>query len=413
MFETLFKQPNVITRYREAPFADAREQFLKQCAGKGYTNSMLCKIAWILLSVTDSLNLNREKITPDDIRLAIENRKHFKRSKVTQESQSSYQLFHHIVTEWVRSLGCLEPTNEVKGPFEPYICEFAKYLNDERGLSQVTISTRCERLRWFFDSLKPSQQSLHSISISDLDVFINLKADQGWKRSSLRSLTSSLRSFFHYAESQGWCLPGIVSAIASPRIYAHEGLPKGPNWNEVQRLLNGMNEDKPADIRDKAILMLLAYYGLRRGEVEQLHLDDLDWEGEQILVKRPKQLCTQRYPMTNLIADSLLRYLQKVRPHSEHRHLFLTLAAPIRPLSADSISAIAHARLTALGVTLARRGAHCLRHACASHLLASGFSLKEIGDHLGHQTVNSTLFYTKIDLQGLRQVAELDLGGLL
>ena len=58
-------------------------------------------------------------------------------------------------------------------------------------------------------------------------------------------------------------------------------------------------------------------------------------------------------------------------------------------------------------------GAHCLRHACASHLLASGFSLKQIGDHLGHRAANSTLSYTKVDLAGLRQVAELDLGALL
>jgi site-specific recombinase XerD len=43
----------------------------------------------------------------------------------------------------------------------------------------------------------------------------------------------------------------------------------------------------------------------------------------------------------------------------------------------------------------------------------AGFTLKEIGDHLGHRSMSSTRLYTKIDVQGLRQVAELDLGGLL
>jgi len=102
-----------------------------------------------------------------------------------------------------------------------------------------------------------------------------------------------------------------------------------------------------------------------------------------------------------------------VRPRCEHRSLFLTMAAPIRPLSAMSVSPIVRWRLKALGVDLPRRGAHSLRHACASHLLATGFSLKEIGDYLGHRAANSTLSYTKVDLAGLRQVAELDLGGLL
>ena len=67
----------------------------------------------------------------------------------------------------------------------------------------------------------------------------------------------------------------------------------------------------------------------------------------------------------------------------------------------------------AISVKLKRLGAHCLRHACASQLLDAGFTLKQIADHLGHRSLNTTRIYTKIDLNGLRQVAELDLGGLL
>jgi integrase len=159
--------------------------------------------------------------------------------------------------------------------------------------------------------------------------------------------------------------------------------------------------------------MLLAVYGLRRGEVARLQLEDFDWTGERIMVSRPKQRRIQYYPLVPTVGEAILRYLRQVRPRCSHRVLFLTLAAPIRPLSAMSITPIVRARLSALEVSLPRRGAHCLRHACASHLLASGFSLKQIGDHLGHRNANSTLSYTKVDLAGLRQVAELDLGRLL
>ena len=69
-------------------------------------------------------------------------------------------------------------------------------------------------------------------------------------------------------------------------------------------------------------------------------------------------------------------------------------------------------RLQALGVSLPHYGPHALRHACATHLLAQGLSLKEIGDYLGHQHHDSTRIYTKVDLAGLRQVADFDLGGL-
>ena len=53
-----------------------------------------------------------------------------------------------------------------------------------------------------------------------------------------------------------------------------------------------------------------------------------------------------------------------------------------------------------------------MRQACAGHLVAEGFSLKEIGDHLGHRSAEATRIYAKVDLVGLREVADFDLGGL-
>jgi site-specific recombinase XerD len=58
-------------------------------------------------------------------------------------------------------------------------------------------------------------------------------------------------------------------------------------------------------------------------------------------------------------------------------------------------------------------GAHALRHACATHLQEQGLSLKEISDHLGHRNLSSTTVYAPVNLTGLREVANLNLGGLL
>ncbi|AJG22267.1 Mobile element protein [Cupriavidus basilensis] len=57
--------------------------------------------------------------------------------------------------------------------FPEEINEFAVYLRDERGLSPVTISTRSERLAWFFDSLRPTLDSLAGITIADVDAFVS------------------------------------------------------------------------------------------------------------------------------------------------------------------------------------------------------------------------------------------------
>ena len=139
----------------------------------------------------------------------------------------------------------------------------------------------------------------------------------------------------------------------------------------------------------------------------------MDWAAEKIHITRPKLRRSQYYPLAIPVGDAILRYLRQARPRCSHRALFLTIKAPFRPLSGASISAMVRARLTQQGVKLDRLGAHCLRHACASRLLHAGFTLKQIADHLGHRSINTTRIYTKIDLHGLRQIAELDLGGLL
>lgn len=91
----------------------------------------------------------------------------------------------------------------------------------------------------------------------------------------------------------------------------------------------------------------------------------------------------------------------------------MTVLAPFRPLHSKSVGGMVNRRLHALGLILPHYGAHTLRHACATHLLAQGLSLKEIGDHLGHQSPEATRVYAKVDLTALRIVGDFTLEGLL
>ena len=120
-----------------------------------------------------------------------------------------------------------------------------------------------------------------------------------------------LRAFFRYAETRGWCRPGLAAAITSPRVFHGETLPAGPSWNDVRRLLADLEGDSRADIRDRAIALLLAVYGLRSSEVRQLTLEDLDWENERITIRCSKpQAHTRVYPLVRTVGDAILRYLK-------------------------------------------------------------------------------------------------------
>jgi integrase len=180
----------------------------------------------------------------------------------------------------------------------------------------------------------------------------------------------------------------------------------------VQRLLASTEGGCPVDVRDRAILMLLAAYGLRASEVVRLRLEDFDWQREQLRLMRPKTQSSQVYPLSHRVGDAVLDYLKQVRPPCALREVFLCSRAPIRPLGRAALWPIVAERLRRLGVPGSHRGPHAIRHACATHLLAQGLSLKEIGDHLGHQHPDTTRIYAKVDLTGLRCVADFDLGGL-
>jgi integrase/recombinase XerD len=77
------------------------------------------------------------------------------------------------------------------------------------------------------------------------------------------------------------------------------------------------------------------------------------------------------------------------------------------------VSHAASRRLRRLGVDLPHYGPHALRHACATRMLSQGRTLKEIGDQLGHRKLDTTRIYAKVDLAGLRLVANFDVGGLV
>lgn len=204
----------------------------------------------------------------------------------------------------------------------------------------------------------------------------------------------------------------IAAGIDGPRLFQHEGLPVGPLWLDVQRLIASTGGGSARNIGDRAILILLATYGLRSGEVSGLRLEDVNWESERLSITRSKQRRAQEYPLVSEAADAILHYLQAVRPRCKHREIFLTAKAPFRRLSHGALYHLVSTRLNALGIQVPRCGPHSLRHACAGHLVAEGFSLKEIGDHLGHRNAYATRIYAKVDLVGLREVANLDLGGL-
>ena len=157
--------------------------------------------------------------------------------------------------------------------------------------------------------------------------------------------------------------------------------------------------------RDYAMLLLLVTYGLRGGEVAALTLDDIDWKRERIRIPERKAGHSTGYPLTPIIGEAILSYLQQARPSVSHRSVFCRAFAPYRPLHCQSISSRVSRYLRKAGVQVARAGTHSLRHTCVQRLVEADLPFKTIGDYVGHRSPSSTQIYTKVAIESLREVA--------
>lgn len=415
MFQTLYSYPRVVARHREGPFAQAREQFLNHYACRGAAPATLLRLARELLVIAQRLDLQGNRVIPlaeieagADRWIAYQ-----RRHRRIRSAGGSRQLFVQTASAWLRFLGRLEAPPEKSDAFAGLVQAFDRYLREERGLSPHTIHDYCWHVRAFLHWLGEQGGELATVRLEDIDAFLAYKHEQGWCRVSIANVAHALRRFFRCAGAQGWCNATIAAGIEGPRLFRHESLPLGPTWEEVQHLIARTDTDRAQDIRDRAIFLLLAVYALRAGEVVALTLDAVNWEQEIIRITRPKQRCQQDYPLVTDVGEAIVRYLQQVRPRIASRALFVTIKSPFHALSASSLHHLVCTRMNALGIRCPRPGPHALRHACAAHLVAEGFSLKQLGDHLGHRSAYATRTYAKVDLVGLRQVADVTLGDLL
>lgn len=412
MLEKLYTKLSILSRHKKAPYKEERERYLKHCEQEGYSLSTLQDIARELLWVAKKLRISFENgVTLKQVEAVArgwtERERYWGKALNPQCTRSR---FVNAAISWLRFLGCWREDTSI--PFGHLLEDFRTWMKNERGFTSQTIRGNCSYVERFLRWYGTRSCDISAVCLKDIDAFLTHYGDKGNCRISVKNMATALKAFFKYAASRGWCSSSIAPDIHGPRIFAQEQLPLGPSWEDVRRLITSMETDQASDIRDKPIVMLFAIYGLRSTEVATLRLDDIDWEHGLISVPRVKLRGRQTYPLIPIVGNAIISYLQEVRPRSSYREIFLTLLPPYRPFSLGALYPVVSNRMVKLGIRTHHHGPHSLRHACAAHLVAEGFSLKEVGDHLGHRSSLSTRIYAKVNLSGLREVAKFDIGGL-
>jgi len=169
------------------------------------------------------------------------------------------------------------------------VADFIAAQQEGRWPSAAT----CRSARWqitrFLEYLEQRGVAFTALVPADIDGYF-LHMAQRWSRNSLRTSAKMLRAWIAYCEKRGFLRAGLANAILVPHIYQQEGLPTGPTWDEIGRMLSRTAGDDPASVRDHAVILLLSVYGLRSGEVRRLQLEDLDWSHTSSARRNPWRL---------------------------------------------------------------------------------------------------------------------------
>ena len=243
-------------------------------------------------------------------------------------------------------------------------------------------------------------------AIADVVTFVT-SLSRRFSPRSMRTVRSTLRSFFRFLRFQGFCNDELEAALPTVAHWRLATLPRSLTDQQVEQVLASFNVSTPCRQRNHAIVQCLSSLGLRPGEVTDLCLDDIDWRGGTIEVRIRKNRRGAVLPLPRVVGQALVDYLSGERPATDERRVFVQHVGVRRgkPMSRTAVSSVVVRALRRAAVDTPLAGAYVFRHTVASRMVREGASLKEVADVLGHRSLNTTTIYAKLDLPRLREVA--------
>ncbi|HEY5376334.1 MAG TPA: site-specific integrase [Polyangiaceae bacterium] len=412
MLERYFVRPETVDRIRASWIAPAIEQYVAWLAANGY--SVACVEARVPLLLRfgqfahdrgartlSALRRHVEAFVGDWLRQRCSPNRKDSRNPGREVGGPIEQMLRVVLPGSVP-----DRLSRRKGePFRRQAPGFLAYLRDERGLREASVHHYIFYLRVFESYLERIKvRRLRDLSPAILSAFVVERATKLGK-CGVRDACGTLRVFLRYLHRERHIRRDLSAVVERPRSYRFSTIPRAVTWDEARRVLKRVDRRSPTGRRDYAILLLLITYGLRAREVAALRLDDIDWKSERLRIPGRKAGHSTAYPLSSIVGHALLEYIRRGRPTTKDRHVFFRAVAPPVPLRHSAVSCRASHYLRKAGVSVARAGSHTLRHTCAQRLVDENFSLKQIGDYLGHGSADSTRIYAKVAVDDLREIA--------
>jgi integrase/recombinase XerD len=270
--------------------------------------------------------------------------------------------------------------------FHDELFKFESYLQSKR-YSSNTIKTYCDALRVFFkfhSLTHPERITSDHVHAFNHDYILK----KGYSSSYQNQVINAIKLFYRnrYKKSIQ------IDEIERPR--RERRLPNVLSKTEVKAILSS-----PTNLKHRAMLSLIYACGLRRGELLNLTLKDIQSERNLLFIRQSKGKKDRVVPISNKIIEMLRDYYKAFKPQT-------WLFEGQFPNSKYSEKSLENVLKQSLAKTkIAKKvSLHWLRHSYATHLLESGTDLRYIQEILGHSSSRTTELYTHVSTKNLQQI---------
>ena len=294
--------------------------------------------------------------------------------------------------------------NSNQGAFHSVVEAF-KNTARKKGMKETSINCFSGRCNTFFEFLvNKGCKDLSSVQESDVQGFFHNGTRQIRGHQYMYHIKYVLRENGNKDFSDE--CNRIISFL--PRIPIRESVYPFLKCEELRRIKDALSDSSMIiSLRDKAIVTIALYTGLRSCDISELLVDNIDFWSETINIRQRKTSVAIVLPLRPVVGNAIFEYITSERPQLSSPHLFINQLNTDKPLSPSEIGSVIRGFLIKAGIRIehGNKGAHLFRHNVAVTLLQSGVSNPIISEVLGHTYPNSIEPYLSTDMERLSECA--------
>ena len=414
MLEQTFVRQGVIARLRRSPLGPHLDHFATSLHHKGYVASSIQRFLCAAEQFAQWLQgqgYSVYEMDDDLLRTYLSGLTRYRGGTLPKAAQGLGHLVRFLRHQGVTRL---RQDGLFISPLEQWVSAYDAHLEHVAGLAPSTRQGYSHLVRRFltacFGTEPPDWSSLTATRVTR---FVSQEASMR-RNAGRKQPAVAIRSFLRFLVFRGDIRPGLEAAAPSPPQWKYASLPSRLTPEDVERVLAVYHDDRAISVRNRAILFCLARLGLRAQDVVSLCLENIDWADGRFALRPGKTRRARTVPLPHDVGQAIVAYLQRGRPQRESRQVFLHSRAPFRSLTGAAVWAIVRQAFTRAGLSVPPGVAsHIFRHTIASQMVNHGASFKDVADVLGHQSIQTTGIYAKLELDTLAAVALPWEGGVL